>query len=121
MRKLITICIVSLWLTNVFAQAPSKMSYQAVIRNMSNVLVANGSVGMRVSVLQGSSSGTPVYVETQAISTNENGLATMEIGTGSVVSGNFSTISWANGPYYIKTECDPTGGTNYTIVGTSQL
>jgi hypothetical protein len=46
---------------------------------------------------------------------NANGLVSIEIGGGAVVSGNFSTIDWANGPYFIKTETDPTGGTNYTV------
>jgi hypothetical protein len=45
----------------------------------------------------------------------------LEIGGGTVVSGNMATINWANGPYFIKTETDPTGGSSYTITGTSQL
>ncbi|MBC8344609.1 MAG: collagen-like protein [Bacteroidetes bacterium] len=76
---------------------------------------------MRISILQGTVSGTAVYVETQAPTTNDNGLVTIEIGAGTVVSGNFSTIDWTNGPYFIKTETDANGGTTYTITGTSQL
>ena len=97
------------------------MSYQAVIRNASNVLVANANVGMRISILQTTATGTVVYSERQTPTTNANGLATLEIGGGTVLSGNFTTINWANGPYFIKTETDPTGGTSYTISGTSQL
>ena len=104
-----------------FAQSPNKMSYQAVIRNSSNVLVTSSAVGMRISILQTSSSGTAVYIETQTPTTNANGLASIEIGGGTVVSGNFSTIDWANGPYFVKTETDPAGGANYSIIGTSQL
>ena len=103
------------------AQAPQKMSYQAVIRNASSVLVTSAPVGMRISILQGSASGSSVYTETQSVITNANGLVSLEIGTGSVVFGNFATINWGNGPYFIKTETDPTGGTTYTITGTSQL
>ena len=103
------------------AQAPQKMSYQAVIRNASNALVSNANVGVKVSILQTSATGTAVYSETHQPTTNTNGLATFEIGGGTVVSGSFATINWANGPYFIKTETDPTGGTNYTISGTSQL
>ncbi len=103
------------------AQAPNKMSYQAVVRNNSNTLVSNQVVGMRISVLQGSATGTTVYVETQTPITNTNGLVSIEIGGGTVVSGNFANINWANGPYFIKTETDPNGGTNYSITGTSQL
>ena len=103
------------------AQAPQKMSYQAVIRNASSILVTSAPVGMRISILQGSASGSSVYTETQTISTNVNGLASFEIGTGTLVSGNFATINWGAGPYFIKTETDPTGGATYTITGTSQL
>lgn len=121
MRSFITLCASILMSTLVFAQAPQKMSYQAVIRNSSNALVVNTQVGMQISILQGAASGTAVYVETQTPTTNTNGLASLEIGGGTVVSGNFANINWANGPYFIKTETDPTGGTNYTITGTSQL
>jgi hypothetical protein len=104
-----------------FAQAPNKMSYQAVIRDNSNALVTNQVVGMQISILQGSANGTAVYVETQTPTTNANGLASIEIGGGTVLSGNFATINWANGTYFIKTETDPLGGSNYTITGTSQM
>lgn len=114
--------LVGLFLTaSVWAQAPQKMSFQAVIRNSSNVLVTSVPVGMQISILQGSSNGTAVYVETHAPITNANGLASLEIGTGTKVTGTFSTIDWANGPYFIKTETDPAGGTSYSITGTSQL
>src|SRR5687768_8566825 len=104
-----------------FAQAPDKMSYQAVIRNASNTLVTSSPVGMRISILQGSATGPAAYVETQTPTTNLNGLASIEIGAGTVVSGVFSSIDWSLGPYFIKTETDPTGGTTYTITGTSQF
>ena len=119
MKKLIAALTIFLLTATIFAQAPEKMSYQAVIRNGSNVLITNQTVGMRISVLQGSASGTAVYIETQTPTTNSNGLVTIQIGGGTIVSGSFSAINWENGPYYIKTETDPTGGPNYTISGTS--
>jgi uncharacterized protein (TIGR02145 family) len=120
-KKLLNLSILLLLTVTAIAQAPQKMSYQAVIRNSSNALVSNQPVGMRISILQGTTSGTAVYVETQTPSTNDNGLVSIEIGGGSVVSGTFASIAWANGSYFIKTETDPNGGTNYTITGTNQL
>jgi hypothetical protein len=102
-------------------QVPEKMSFQAVIRNSSGQLVSTQTVGMQISILQGTASGTSVYVETHTPTTNINGLVSLEIGAGIAQSGNFSAIDWANGPYFIKTETDIDGGTNYTISGTSQL
>lgn len=121
MRKLFTILVTILLTTNVFAQAPGKMSYQAVVRDAGNALVTNQMVGTQISILEGSSSGNAIYVETQTPTSNTNGLLSLEIGTGTVVSGDFTSIDWTNGPYFIKTETDPTGGTDYTITGTSQL
>jgi hypothetical protein len=121
MKKIITICALTLITINFFGQSPEKMSYQSVIRNTSNALVTNSTVGLRISILQTSPSGSAVYVETQTPTSNANGLVSVEIGAGSIVSGIFTSIDWANGPYFIKTETDPTGGTSYTITGTSQL
>ena len=106
---------------NSFAQAPQKMSYQAVIRNSSNSLIVSTAVGIKISILQGTSSGTVVFLETHTTSTNANGLASLEIGSGTPVTGTFAGINWAAGPYFIKTETDPAGGTAYTIAGTNQL
>lgn len=121
MKKIILTVALAVMSFGLFAQAPQKMSYQAVVRDNANALVSNSNVGMQISILQGSASGTAVYVETQTPTSNTNGLVSLEIGEGTVVSGDFSTIDWGNGPYFIKTETDPTGGTNYTITGTSQL
>jgi hypothetical protein len=93
------------------------MSYQAVIRNSRDQLVTNTQVGMQISILQGSANGSVVYPETQTPTANANGLICIEIGNGA----GFSSINWTNGPYFLKIETDPTGGTNYTITGTSQL
>jgi hypothetical protein len=121
MKKVFTIFVALLLTATLWAQSPEKMSYQAVIRNSSDALVTNTEIGMQISILQGSASGTAVYVETQTPTTNANGLISIEIGTGTVESGDFATIDWANGLYFIKTETDAAGGTNYTITGTSQL
>jgi hypothetical protein len=123
MKKLYTIIAAILLTATTFAQAPEKMSYQAVIRDSGDALVTNQAVGMQISILQTTATATEtaVYVETQTPTTNVNGLVTLVIGTGTVVSGIFADIVWSDGVYFIKTETDPTGGTSYTITGTSQL
>ena len=113
---ILLVCAASL-----FAQAPEKFSYQAVVRNASNALVTNAQVGVRVSILQGSASGNAVYVEIQTATTNANGLITLQIGGGTVQQGIFADIDWANAPYFLKTETDPSGCSDYSVTSTQQL
>ncbi|MBN2764209.1 MAG: hypothetical protein JXR41_14040 [Bacteroidales bacterium] len=106
MKKLfIPIAILAINFT-LFSQAPQRLSYQAVIRNSTGGIVTSHVVGMKISILRGSATGTAVYVETHTTTTNANGLATVEIGGSSIVSGTFSGIKWGLGTYYIKTETD---------------
>jgi microcystin-dependent protein len=128
MKRLFVILVAMILTAGVFipcqlinGQSPDKLSYQAVIRSLYGDLVTNSTVGIRIQILQTSEFGAAVYVETHTPTTNDNGLATLEIGSGSVVLGTFSDIDWANGLYFIKTEIDPTGGISYGITGISQL
>jgi len=119
MKRLFTFIAAIIVATSVFAQSPEKMSYQAVVRD-SEGLVSNQDVGIQISILQGTVDGTAVYTETQTPTTNVNGLISIEIGAG-VSSDDLSLVDWTDGPYFVKTETDPAGGTNYTITGTSEL
>ena len=97
MKKIITIIAAIVLTVNVFAQAPQKMSYQAVIRNNSNALVTSTVVGVRVSILQGSPTGTLVFQEIYNPSpqTNTNGLLSIEVGVGIALTGTFAGINWS--------------------------
>jgi hypothetical protein len=103
------------------AQAPNKFSYQAVIRDQSNNLIVNRPVGLRFIIIQGSANGNVVYGETHRTTTSSSGLASVEIGGGTVLFNSIANINWANGPYFLKTEIDPNGGFAYSISGTAQM
>ena len=103
------------------AQSPDKMSYQAVLRDANGEILKNQDVSIQFSLLQTSISGTSVYQEDHKLTTNSNGLVSVYMGTGTVSSGDFSTIDWAEGPYFLQSEIDPTGGINYTISSTTEL
>ncbi len=121
MRKIFTLLAAIFLMAAGWAQSPQKMSYQAIIRNASGQVVGT-QIGMRISILKGSASGTAVYVETQTPTPNINGLVSIEIGGGTVVSGSIAAIVWSAGPYYIKTEVATAAPlTTYTITGTSQI
>lgn len=121
MKVRIIALITVLWVSIAsWAQSPAKMSYQAVIRDASEKLVSGKSIGMRISILKGSENGSIVYEETQIPFTNANGLVSIQIGTGNS-SSDFSDIYWGEGPYFLKSEVDIEGGTNYSISGTSEI
>ncbi len=122
MKRTITlITFLVLCAATLFAQAPEKFSYQAVVRNANHQVVANASVSVRLSILQGSTDGKTLYEETHFVATNSNGLMTVEVGGGKAEQGVFEDINWAQGPFFLKTETDPNGGEDYSVTSVQQL
>lgn len=119
--KLKYLLILILMSAILFAEVPYKFSYQAVIRNSDNNLISDRTISMRIRIHQGSENGDVVYTETHVKNTNMNGLVSLQIGSGTVVEGNLTDIDWSAGPYFIRTETDPQGGTDYSISGVSEL
>ena len=124
MKKIKTTFIITLAhlliCTSLMAQAPQGFEYQAVVRNASGNILVSQSVGLQITLKQGSPSGTNVYQETFSATTNLYGLVNLQIGSGTTVD-DFTTIDWANGPYFVEVALDVTSGTSYSVMGTSQL
>jgi hypothetical protein len=121
MKKLYFVIFFTLSTILSYSQAPQKFSYQAVIRNSVDELLTNAQIGVQLSLVQGSVSGTSVYVETHKAATNNNGLLSISFGSGTAVQGNFSDVDWSSGPFFIRSEIDPDGGNSYTITTITQL
>ena len=99
-----------------------KINYQFTVRDGSNNLIINKPIGVEVSILRGSEVGPVVYTETHIPTTNGNGLATFEIGGGSVSIGKYDTISWkSNVLYFLKTRVRLPSDKTYSITGTSKF
>ncbi|TPD66952.1 cadherin repeat domain-containing protein [Flavobacterium microcysteis] len=103
------------------AQVPQGISYQAIALNSSGAPIVNSNVGIRLSVLDNTATGTVLYAETHTKTTNAQGLFATIIGQGSATTGTFSAINWATNPKFLKVELDVAGGTNYVLTGTTQL
>ncbi|MCX6351360.1 MAG: hypothetical protein NTX03_05825 [Bacteroidetes bacterium] len=121
MHKISAIILLSFLTLNSFSQAPKSINYQAVARDNAGKVLANKTVSLRLSILDSTATGTAVYIETHSATTNAFGLFTLGIGNGSVVSGTFSNINWGGSNKFLKTEMDATGGTSYSVLGTSQF
>ncbi len=119
-RFLLSLVAIAALSLSSFGQSPEGFKYQAVVRDAGNLILSSQAVGMQLTIQQGSIGGTAVYTETFAPTTNAYGLVNLEIGSGTSTD-DFSTIDWANGPYFMETAVDVTGGTSYSVMGTSQL
>jgi hypothetical protein len=118
----VLICFCCLLLgTKAHAQAPDGINYQAVIRNLSGTLVANTTIAIRIQIKQTSASGTIVFQERHSVTTSAQGVVNLVIGQGTLLGGNFSTINWATGPYFVGLGVSFTNGTNYLDYGYQQL
>lgn len=120
-KNLFSIIIGALFCAQSYAAIPQHLDFETIIHDAHNSVLVTKPVGVRISILRGSAKGDIVYEETHAITTNETGVAAIKIGTGRIAQGYFPNINWALGPYFIKTEIDPTGGSVYSIAGTSEL
>lgn len=108
---------------SLFAQLPQGISFQAIVRNGNEQLVANQGIGVRISIQQGMNDTIEMYAETQSVSTTSTGMISIEIGAGNVEKGNLMEIDWSDGNYFIQVDIDPSaaGGKNYTISGSCEL
>jgi uncharacterized protein (TIGR02145 family) len=121
MKRLMIFAVSALVTACLSAQAPEELNYQAVIRDHENRVLADRLVGIRIQLMKDSGEGTVVYAETHTATTSSGGLICIGIGSGTVISGDFTAIDWSTGSYFVKTEIDPAGGTSYTLEGTDQL
>ncbi|MCK5856067.1 MAG: hypothetical protein KAG64_01180 [Bacteroidales bacterium] len=124
MRKTITlILLVFILIASDFAmaQAPSGINYQAVLRNTNNQIITNQNVGIRMSILENSVTGTVVFSETHNVTTNAFGVVNLILGEGTNLSGVFDNIDWGSSSHFVKVDVDFAGGSNYQFLGISQL
>ncbi len=121
MKRLVSVCVmVLISVTIAFSQAPNAFKYQAVACYSNGDVISEQPVGFEISILEEDVAGNAVYTETHLINTNESGLVNLEIGNGTS-SDDFSAINWSDGVFFLKISMDTTGGTNYNLMGISQL
>lgn len=102
---------------NLTGQTPQSINYQAVARDGAGLLT-NQSVDVRFSILEGIGM-VSVYEEHHTVVTNDYGLFSLRIGSGTIDLGTFASISWGNGIHTLKVEID--AGSGYLDMGTTQL
>ena len=99
------------------AQVPQGINYQAVVRNSSGAVVTNSTVNIKLQIHDISPTGTVVFQENHSVQTNQFGLVSLVIGS----TGNLTSVNWGTGAKYLQVGIDPTGGSSFTDMGTTQL
>ncbi|NBU72111.1 MAG: hypothetical protein EBS53_11820, partial [Bacteroidetes bacterium] len=104
------------------AQVPTRFNQQAVVRDTTGQVVANRSLRLRVSLEQMVGGAAVMrYREVHQVTTNANGLYTVEVGGGAVELGQMDSVRWDLGSVYLKTEVDPSGGQSYLLSSNREL
>ena len=116
-----TLCFLLLMVAVKAQIPPAAFNYSAVARNAQNNPIANATIGIQITILKTSALGTAVYSENHFVNTDQFGLFNLTVGGGAVQSGSMSTIDWSNDNYYLKVGMDAAGGTNFLVMGTTQL
>jgi len=110
-----------IFLSKALAQVPQSFNYQAVVRDNAGTLVQNQNVSLQISILAGAADGTLVFRENHFPATSEFGLVTLEIGSGTLVTGDFTSIDWGSNTYFLQVALDASGGTSFAPMGTTQI
>lgn len=120
-QYLVLFLFLSAFVNVTLAQAPGSFQYQSVVRDAGGNPVTNQNVSFEVDIRMGPPLGTIVYTETHQVTTNSFGIASLAIGAGNVVMGDFSTINWSTGNWFVTIGIDITGGTSYVNMGSTKL
>ncbi len=117
----VTLCFLLLTLVVNAQTPPNAFNYSAVASNAAGQPIATTTIGIQITILKTSPTGVSQYSENHFVNTDAYGLFNLVIGAGAVQSGSMATIDWSNDNYYLKVGMDAAGGTNFLIMGTTQL
>ncbi|MEM7373114.1 MAG: hypothetical protein AAF587_31110 [Bacteroidota bacterium] len=121
MKRIVSFLLLLLGGLSLYAQPPQALNYQAIARDNNGAPLASQQISLQITVLTGTMTGTPVYAETHSTTTNDAGLFHLQIGRGNATLNLFEDIDWGAGAHFVQIELDPAGGSNYQLLGTSEL
>lgn len=118
MKKITTLIVALFFTLSLMSQTPNAFKYQAVARTSAGVVMNEQNISVQISILE---SGSAIYTEEHALTTDAGGLFTLNIGEGISSLGDFQTIDWSIGSYSVEVALDENAGFSYTVMGTSPL
>ena len=82
--------------------------YRGLLKDQREFVLKNKICSSRMSICNDAQGNNCIYSETQQIKTDAEGSYTMEIGSGKILSGTYSSIIWSDGEYFLFIESDST-------------
>ena len=109
--------------TLVWAQNPTplKFNYSTTAINKLGKPIKSSTIGVQISILKKSPSGTSVYTENHYINTDETGQFSFVIGDGSSKIGAIKSINWLSDDYFLKLSIDENGTNKFLPHSVIQL
>ncbi|MFT4760977.1 MAG: hypothetical protein ACI9XO_003520 [Paraglaciecola sp.] len=126
MKNLLLLALfIGVFSSNLWAQAPQAVCYQALAKDNQNNNILESTIGVRATIVSGGANGVSEWIEVHTPQTDQFGLFTIEIGQGNAVLGgvqsSFGDIEWGNGEYWLRIEFDPFNAGNYQLMGATKI
>jgi hypothetical protein len=120
MKRILFTLLIFVFAQNAFGQG---INFQGVARSANGTILANQKISLKLSIITGSNTSTPDYIETRSVATNSQGIFSIVVGDTATIStiGNYASISWKTSNKFLKVEMDPNNGINFISMGTTPL
>lgn len=100
--------------TSVIAQS-NKINYQGLLKNSSGNVLANQTGLVGIGIRFGTATSTIVYQENHNVTTDANGVFSIQVGSGTPTTGTYDTLVWGTDLAFVTTSLDGTD------LGTTEL
>jgi hypothetical protein len=114
---ILLICIVFAIIVN----AKDAINYQAIVKSTDGKVVVSKNIAVKITIFNDTQTRQTVYQETHSTVTNALGMINLKIGLGQVLNGVFDNINWGVGKFFVQVAADFAGGTNFQVIGTTQV
>ena len=126
MTRILSLLIAGLFTCfSIQAQTPQAVCYQASAKDNQGVDLVGQDISIRASIVRGNPSGNPQWEEIHTPATDQFGLFAINIGEGNPTGNgsltDFADIDWGGGIYWLRIEMDPTGGSDFAMMGSTQI
>ena len=121
MKKLLVLILCFILSLHLYPQAPQAFKYQSIVRDTAGNILPLQVLNLKFIIHYDGIQGSIAYSETHLATTNSQGLISVNIGEGEVLSGSFAEISWGRKACFLEEQVDVGNTGNFITAGTTQF